>query len=257
MIQTDAAINPGNSGGPLVNALGQVIGVNSSIYSPSGGSVGLGFAIPIDRTRRIVEDLLAHGAVRQAWVGIRLRQPAARTIRDVAAAGAVVERVVPGSPAARAGVAPGDRIVRAGTRAVRNPFDWEARLLDVRVGERVPVVLLRGDREVAVTLVPSDPPEVTAPKVTVLRDLELVTLTDAIRQERGVASPSGALVYRVSEAIGDQLGLQPGDVIVQVNRTRVTSAEAVSRAIEASGRGPLYLVLERNRQLLQLQLYLR
>ncbi len=257
MIQTDAAINPGNSGGPLVNALGQVIGVNSSIYSPSGGSVGLGFAIPIDRTRRIVEDLLAHGAVRQAWVGIRLRQPAARTIRDVASAGAVVERVVPGSPAARAGVAPGDRIVRAGTRAVRNPFDWEARLLDVRVGERVPVVLLRGNREVAVTLVPSDPPEVTAPKVTVLRDLELVTLTDAIRQERGIASPSGALVYRVSEAIGDQLGLQPGDVIVQVNRTRVTSAEAVSRAIEASGRGPLYLVLERNRQLLQLQLYLR
>ena len=80
MIQTDAAINPGNSGGPLVNADGEVIGVNSSIYSPSGGSVGLGFAIPINRARASSEDLLAHGAVRRPWIGVRLEQPR-RTIR--------------------------------------------------------------------------------------------------------------------------------------------------------------------------------
>ncbi|MEO7521809.1 MAG: trypsin-like peptidase domain-containing protein [Gemmatimonas sp.] len=104
MVQTDAAINPGNSGGPLVNAMGEVIGVNSSIYSPSGGSVGLGFAIPIDRTKRIVEDLLERGSVRQPWVGIRLSMPEAGSAREAATRGAIVGRVVPGSPAARAGV---------------------------------------------------------------------------------------------------------------------------------------------------------
>ena len=95
MIQTDAAINPGNSGGPLVNALGEVVGVNSSIYSPSGGSVGLGFAIPIDRARRVADDLLAHGKVRKPWIGVkhgvsaadgahaeRARRPARRSARS-------------------------------------------------------------------------------------------------------------------------------------------------------------------------------
>ncbi len=258
MIQTDAAINPGNSGGPLVNAMGEVIGVNSSIYSPSGGSIGLGFAIPIDRTKRIVEDLLEHGAVRQPWVGIRLRNPQAQSAREVASAGAIVDRVVPGSPAAKAGVQVGDEIVRAGTRAVRNPFDWEARLLDLRVGESLPITVKRSGRDVSATLSVVDAPEVSAPKVTVLRELQLITLTDVIRQERAIDSRSGALVYKVSDRISDEIGLQTGDVIVQVGRTRVTSAEEASNAIDQSGaRGPVYLIFERGRQLLQTSFSLR
>jgi len=255
---SDAAINPGNSGGPLVNGAGEVIGVNSSIYSPSGGSVGLGFAIPIDRTKRIVEDLLEHGAVRQPWVGIRLRTPDAQSAREVAAAGAIVARVVPGSPAERAGVAPGDQIVGAGTRPVRNPFDWEARLLDLRVGETLTITVRRGRGERPVTMRVADAPEVSAPKVTVLRELQLVTLTDAIRQERGIASSNGALVYRASERIREEVGLQDGDVIVQVGRQRVGTAEAASGAIDQVGaRGPVFVVFERNRQYLQTQFSLR
>jgi serine protease Do len=258
MVQTDAAINPGNSGGPLVNGAGEVIGVNSSIYSPSGGSVGLGFAIPIDRTKRIVEDLLEHGAVRQPWVGIRLRTPDAQSAREVASAGAIVARVVPGSPADRAGVAPGDQIVGAGTRPVRNPFDWEARLLDLRVGETLTITVRRGRGERSVTMRVADAPEVSAPKVTVLRELQLVTLTDAIRQERGIASSNGALVYRASERIREEVGLQEGDVIVQVGRQRVGTAEAASGAIDQVGaRGPVFVVFERNRQYLQTQFSLR
>ena len=110
MIQTDAAINPGNSGGPLVNALGEVIGVNSSIYTPSGGSVGLGFAIPINRARRVIEDLLAHGAVRRPWIGMQPRLPDSDNPRDVLTGGVVVRSVAPGSPAAQAGLEPGDVI---------------------------------------------------------------------------------------------------------------------------------------------------
>ena len=258
MIQTDAAINPGNSGGPLVNAMGEVIGVNSSIYSPSGGSVGLGFAIPIDRTKRIVEDLLQHGAVRQPWVGLRLRNPQAQSAREVASSGAIVDRVVPGSPAAKAGVQVGDEIVRAGTRAVRNPFDWEARLLDLRVGESLPIVVKRGGRDVSAALSVVDAPEVSAPKVTVLKELQLITLTDVIRQERAIDSRGGALVYKVSDRISDEIGLQSGDVIVQVGRTRVASAEQASSAIDQYGaRGPVYLIFERSRQLLQTSFSLR
>ena len=258
MIQTDAAINPGNSGGPLVNASGEVIGVNSSIYSPSGGSVGLGFAIPIDRTKRIVEDLLEHGSVRQPWVGIRLETPQADNARDAAKAVAVVARVVPGSPAERAGVKVGDQVVGAGTRPVRNPFDWEARLLDIRVGETLPITVRRAGREVRLSMRVADAPEVSAQKVTVLRDLQLITLTDAIRQERGIASSAGALVYRISERIRDEIGLQEGDVIAQVGQNRINTAEAASTAIERNGaRGPVFLVFERNRQYYQTSFYLR
>lgn len=258
MIQTDAAINPGNSGGPLVNAMGEVIGVNSSIYSPSGGSVGLGFAIPIDRTKRIVEDLLEHGAVRQPWVGLRLQSPQVDNARAAATAGAIVGRIVPGSPADKAGVRVGDQIVRAGMRVVRNPFDWEARLLDIRVGETVPLVIKRGGRDMNVSVTVADAPEVSAPKVTVLSELQLISLTDVLRQERGIASAAGALVYKVSDRISDQIGLQPGDVIVQVGRSRIGSAEAASTAIDREGsRGVVMLVFERNRQLLQTSFTLR
>jgi serine protease Do len=252
MIQTDAAINPGNSGGPLINAVGQVIGVNSSIYSPSGGSVGLGFAIPIDRTKRIAEDLLDHGAVRQPWVGVRLQASAAQSAREAATTGAIVGKVVPGSPAEKAGVQVGDEIVRAGTHTVRNPFDWEARLLDLRVGETLPVVLKRGTQSISANLTIADAPEVGAARVTVAKELELISLTEAIRQERGISAGAGALVTKVSERVADVIGLQPGDVIVQVGNTRVGTAEVASRTINSYGAsGPLYVIFERGRRLLQ------
>src|SRR5690606_26801587 len=125
MIQTDASINPGNSGGPLVNALGAGVGVNSSIISGSGGSVGLGFAIPIDRARRVARDLMQAGSVRRVWVGVQVEQHdpnrwgRSRQIR--------VARVVPGSPAASAGLEAGMIISSVNGRAVSSPLDWEAR----------------------------------------------------------------------------------------------------------------------------------
>ena len=246
MIQTDAAINPGNSGGPLVNAQGQVIGVNTSIYTPTGGSVGLGFAIPINRARRVAEDLLAHGVVRRPWVGIALQTPRVESARDLLRAGAVVGAVVPGSPAERAGVRVGDRLVRAGTRALRSPFDWEAALLELRVGDAVPLVIERGGSERTLRLAIADLPEANAPKVTVLRELELVSVTPAIRAERRIQSSAGALIYKVSDQVASQLGVQSGDVIVQINRATVSSADDAARAIDYyAGRGPIRLVFER------------
>ena len=246
MIQTDASINPGNSGGPLVNADGVVVGVNTSIYSPSGGSIGLGFAIPINRAKRVTEDLLAHGRLRQPWIGVKLVQPNGNDPRAALNAGVFVSAVVPGSPAARAGIEPGDQLLRAGMRSLKNAFDWEAERLDLRVGESVPIVVRRGGRDRTVSVEVADLPEVSAPKVAVLQELELVTLTPAIRAERGVRSPRGAVVYNVSDRVSNDIGLQRGDVIVQINRLPITSAADVKSAFDTyAGRSAMRVVWER------------
>jgi serine protease Do len=246
MVQTDASINPGNSGGPLVSASGEVIGVNSSIYSTTGGgSIGLGFAIPINRARRVADDLLAHGRVRRPWIGVRLEEPRTDNPRELIARGATIASVTPGSPAERAGLRRGDVITRVRTRAVHNRFDWDAALLDLRVGEQVPLVVRRGGSDVNVSVAIADLPEVTAPKVQVLREMELVTLTPSMRAERGIRSERGALIYRASERVTAELGMSPGDVIVQINRTRVTTAEDVSRALDYyAGRGTIRVFFE-------------
>ncbi len=250
MIQTDAAINPGNSGGPLVNANGEVIGVNSSIYSPTGSSIGLGFAIPINRAKRVTEDLLEHGAVRRPWVGIK---PAIAAQAEGARAGLTrgftVQTVVPGSPAAKAGIRAGDLIVKSRARSLRNAYDWDAELLELRAGEKMTVIVRREGRDMPITLTVADLPEISAPKVQVLRELELVTLTPAIRTERGIRSARGAVVFKVSDRVAEELGLQPGDVIVQINRTSIEDASAVEKAITSlGGRGALRLFFERGGQ---------
>jgi len=248
MIQTDASINPGNSGGPLVNALGEVIGVNSSIFSPSGGSVGIGFAIPINRARRVAEDLLAHGVVRRPWVGIQplLSRP---QLGRAPTSGVVVASVVPGSPAEKSGIRAGDVIVRSRDRALKNPYDWYAELLELRVGESDTIVVKRGSREMPITVGVVDLPDVNAPRVTVLREIELITLTPAIRAQYQIQSPQGALVNRVSDRVQQQIGLQQGDVIVQINRTPITRAEDVNRIFTTYGRGILQMYFERGGQI--------
>jgi len=246
MIQTDASINPGNSGGPLVNADGVVIGVNASIYSPSGGSVGLGFAIPINRAKRVAEDLVAHGRLRQPWIGVKVQKPSGRDPRASLNAGVIVTSVVPGSPAAKAGIEAGDQIVRAGTRTLKNAFDWEAERLDLRVGEQVPMVIRRSSREINMNVEVSDLPEVSAPKVAVVKELELVTLTPAIRAERGIRSSKGAVVYNVSDRISNEVGIQKGDVIVRINRIPINTADDVKTALDTyAGRSAMRVVWER------------
>jgi serine protease Do len=247
MIQTDASINPGNSGGPLVNAAGQVIGVNSSIFSPSGGSVGIGFAIPINRARRVAEDLLAHGVVRHPWIGMQPEM--ARSTGVAGNSGVVVASVVPGSPAARAGIRPGDVILRSRSRALHNPYDWYAELLELRVGDSDSIIVKRAGREIPVSVQVVDLPDVNAPRVTVLKELELISVTPPIRAQYEIQSRQGALVNRVSERVQQQIGIQAGDVIVQINRTPIPDAQTVNRILTTYGRGGLRLYYERGGQI--------
>ncbi len=254
MIQTDAAINQGNSGGPLVNALGEVIGVNSSIYSPSasGGNVGLGFAIPIDRARRVADDLLIHGKVRKPWIGVKMEYPQQTALtRDALNSGAPIHEVVPGSPAAEAGLVAGDVLVRASDRVIKNTYDWDAELLELHVDDVVPVTVRRAGREIQSKVKVADFPEVNAQRVAVLKELELISLTPAIRAERSIRNTQGALIATVSQTVSSSLGIQTGDVIVRINDSPVADAQQAKRMLESlSGKGQSRMIFERGGRLL-------
>jgi serine protease Do len=259
MIQTDAAINPGNSGGPLVNALGEVIGVNSSIFSKSGGSEGLGFAIPIERAMRVADEIIQHGSVRRAWTGLDVAS--SEEIENwKSQGGGLVRTVAPAGPADRAGVHRGDVLVEANGRKLRNYLDWEAVKLDLDVGDSVRLVVrpVGGTRPVTRLLVSGDLPTVTAEKVTVLKDLQLISLTPQIRAERRVRSERGALIFRIAPATSEQTGLQEGDVIVGINRNTIESAEEVRSVLDAMRpRQPLRVYVERGGQVAYTDLMFR
>jgi serine protease Do len=242
MIQTDASVNPGNSGGPLVNALGEVIGVNSAILSNSGGSEGLGFAIPINRARRIAMDLADDGQYRRAWIGAEVE--AVRTGGPRRLAEVRISEVAPGSPAERAGLRARMRVTGIGGARVRTPLDWQAGLLNAAHGEPLEVRVNEGGRERAVRVQPGDLPSVSAERIQALRDFQLVSLTPAIRAERGLVSEQGALIVGLSDA-ARQTGLREGDVIVQINRLRVTSAEETASALRQLGGRNVVMIIER------------
>ena len=162
MIQTDAAINPGNSGGPLVNADGEVIGVNTFIFTQSGGSIGLGFAIPINLARRVLAEIEKYGRVRAAWPGMQVQAVTAELAQRLGfreAAGLVVTRVDPGGPAARAGVRVGDRIRRVNGRVTNTVDQAQGGIYGAEVGDRLRLDLERDGRDLELTLTLEEAPE--------------------------------------------------------------------------------------------------
>ena len=156
MIQTDAAINPGNSGGPLVNAQGQVIGVNTMIFSPSGGSVGLGFAIPINRARRVADEIIRYGRRREPWPGFHVQDVAAlpeplRRQGVGAESGCIVTEMLRNSPAYEAGLRPGDVIVSVNGQPIATSVEIDYAIWDLFVGDTVTLEIRREGRPHTIT----------------------------------------------------------------------------------------------------------
>ncbi len=152
LIQTDAAINPGNSGGPLVNLDGKVVGLNTAIATSSGGYQGVGFAIPANKTKWVVQELLQHGQVRRAWLGIGIGELTAQAARGVnlrARSGVWVDRVEPDSPADLADVESGDVIVNFAGIRVRAPGDLQAAVERQQVGTQQPIVVMRNGERIS------------------------------------------------------------------------------------------------------------
>jgi serine protease Do len=257
MIQTDASVNPGNSGGPLINALGEVVGVNSSIFSTTGGSIGIGFAIPIERALRVARELERHGTVRRAWVGLDVA--GAEELREWKQAGGLrVARVAGGGPADRAGLAAGDVLVRAQGRDLRTFLDWEAVKLDIGPGDSLRVTWRRSGRERTGALVVEELPTSRAPRVSALGDIELITVTSAVQQERGLGRSQGALIVSIGAETQAATGLQVNDLILQVNRQSVETAEDARSAFRAAaGGGAVRVYFERRQALGYSDFYIR
>ena len=165
-IQTDAAINPGNSGGALVDVQGHLMGINTAIYSRSGGNMGIGFAIPVSTARQVMEDLIRDGKVTRGWIGVEPRElssEAAENVKLPAAAqsagqGVLIAGVLQNGPAARAGIRPGDVILQVQNKPVRNVAELLRLVADLPPGQSARLSLWRGDASVEVQVVPGERP---------------------------------------------------------------------------------------------------
>jgi serine protease Do len=223
-LQTDAAINPGNSGGALVNVLGELIGINTAIV---GGANTIGFAIPIDRARRVVDELLHFGEVKSVWLGLRgtsVSFGAGRPLRPGARGqGLRVRSVYPNSPAARAGLAPGDVVVAIDGRAVEGRDDFDTALASTGTGHALAVSFRREGQERTALLTPERTPD----------DLGL----EILRRELGVVmrdTKNGPMVSAVTRGSpADGKGLDRGDLLLAVNNRKVSTVEELAKAVEA------------------------
>ena len=242
-LQIDASINPGNSGGPLVNILGDVIGINTAIIS---GASGIGFAIPADRARRVVDDLLRFGELRPLWTGARLLTVDAELARRYGLAerrGALVLKIYPDSPAAAAGLAEQDVIVAVEGKPVIAREDVTTALYTAAAGAPLRLDVRRGDRSFKATLRSVRPPEGLG-----LRFLERdVGLT--------VEESNGRLVVRrvTAGSPADHRGLRAGDLILGANGQEINSTEALGReVVRGVDRGGLLLAVGRGRYIYNL-----
>ncbi len=234
MIQTDAAINPGNSGGPLANALGEVIGINTFIFSPSGGSVGMGFAIPINRAVRIAEDLIRGGKVRHPWLGLKVQQLTPDLLSGLGfdsgerIGGVVVSHIQDFSPAETSGdIQSGDVITSINGRALRSFDDWTGEQLDIRVGSPVRLGLRRpGSELTTVTITPSELPTEKMERHDTGMGFSLVDLTRQVRSQLEARSTAGAVVVEIDDSALERQGrLLRYDILYRINDIPITSAQ--------------------------------
>jgi serine protease Do len=247
-IQTDAAINRGNSGGPMFNLAGEVIGINSAIFSPSGGSIGIGFAIPSALAKNIVKQLRDQGTVRRGWLGVRIQNVTdelAEGLRLDRARGALVASVSPGGPAEASGLQQGDVVLEFNGRPVPKYRNLSRMVAETPVGEDVEVVVWRKGKEVTleVRLGELEDSQVAALTVetgpTETSDVEalglkLATITPELRQRFQLDEKTdGVVITEVTEGgNAAEKHLSPGDVIVEIDLEEVRSPSDVADKVE-------------------------
>ena len=217
-IQTDASINPGNSGGPLLNINGQLIGINTSIY---GEAQGIGFAIPVNTARRIVDDLLRYGEVRPAWIGVTvaaMSRPAAAQTGYTGTYGVVAAEVLAGSPAALAGLAAGDIILAIGDQKVKSPALFKRLLILYTADATLKIEFFRKGSISTISLKAAEvPPGNIEEIIEKNMGFEAIDNNAQTARRYGLASPDGIVISKISQTgQAGRKGLRPGDIILQM-----------------------------------------
>ncbi|HSD10902.1 MAG TPA: DegQ family serine endoprotease [Candidatus Binatia bacterium] len=252
-IQTDASINPGNSGGPLINLRGEVVGINSAIYSRSGGNIGIGFASPINIAKDLLPELEQKGRVTRGWLGVLIQKVTpdiAESLGLKDASGALVADVMKEGPAKEAGVQVGDVIVDFNGTVVKDSADLPLLVARTPVGRVVKVKVLRGKSErvleVRVQALKDDEVEVaSSPSESENLGLAVQNLTPEIAQSLGLeAATKGVVVSAITPGgAADDAQLRRGDVILEVNRRAVKDAAAFHGALNSAEKGKSLLLL--------------
>jgi len=265
-IQTDAAINRGNSGGPLFNMAGEVVGINTAIFSPTGGSIGIGFAIPANIATNVVAQLREFGRTRRGWLGVRIQQVTDEIAESVGLQGgprgALIAGVNEGGPADRARLQNGDIVLRFDGHEIREMRSLPRIVADTPIGKQVPVVVWRGGREVTLTATIGELPEDTqqaaatpGPQDRGGRPVEVpglgmrvASITPELRERFSLSAEArGVVVVEVTpNGPAAERGIRPGDVVVEVQQEAVATPaelqERIDRARQAGRRNVLMLI---------------
>ncbi|HEV2612050.1 MAG TPA: DegQ family serine endoprotease [Noviherbaspirillum sp.] len=241
LIQTDVAVNPGNSGGPLINMRGEVIGINSQIYSRSGGYMGISFAVPIDEAVRVADQLRVSGRVTRGRIGVQIGEvtkEVAESLGLARAQGALVQRVEPGSPAEKGGLEAGDIILRFNGTNIEKSSDLPRLVGATKPGTRSTLTLWRkgANRDVTLTVAELEPEKTAKAEEKAVKppqpanSLGLVVSNLSEAQKKELRLDSGVLVDKV-EGTAARAGLRPGDIILRINNTDIKDAQQFSTVV--------------------------
>jgi serine protease Do len=252
-IQTDAPINPGNSGGPLFDERGNVVGINSAIFSQSGGNIGIGFAIPINLAKELVPQLETVGHVTRGWLGVaiqKLTPELAESLGVDSGQGALVAQVTSGGPAEKVGLKAGDVITTYDGKRVDTHHELPMLVAETPIGKSVTVGVLRNGKtktfEVTVGRLAEESAENEPVPAKARWGLALRDLTPGERQQRQLESNEGVLVTGVAPGSpAAEAGIKPGDVVLQVSRHSVASSEALRQEVSKVADGKPLLLLVR------------
>ena len=244
-IQTDASINPGNSGGALVDLRGDLVGINTAIIGPSGGNVGIGFAVPSNMARAVMQQLIRYGEVRRGRLGITMQDLTAKLARALgvaADAGVVITQVQKGSPAAHTGLREGDVVVALDGHPMRSAVEMRARLAVTPAGETVELRVLRGSDERTVRVRIAEISARHAGRSETIPELAGAMLAVATSDDTQTGERAVLVTAVRADTRAFRYGLRPGDVIVGVDRQRVRSVAALAKALRAPGHHALDVV---------------
>jgi Do/DeqQ family serine protease len=255
-IQTDASINRGNSGGPLVDLNGDVIGINTWITSQTGGSIGLGFAIPIDNVKKAVSDFISHGKVVYGWLGVQISDISdvlAADLKVKAGGGAIIRNVFQGSPAEKAGILPGDFVTSLNGKTIHNSDELNITIGNLPVGEKANFKIIRNAKPIELTAtieqrLPED--QIANLNKRLWPGLTAYPLSQDIRTQAKIAdSVKGVIILTVEPQTPAAIaGLRPGDVVTEMNGTAVTSGLDFYRELNEKSKKEVVFKLIRDGQ---------